>query len=140
MAKVEWESSLSVGIELIDAQHKQWIEHLNDVGAAVEEHHGPDRITDALSFLIGYTKTHFDTEEKVMAEHDYPDLAAHRAKHESMKDTLADLVRDFEEEGATHELANAIDTMLVSWLKRHIRTVDHLLADFLKEKGISPAA
>lgn len=136
MAQVEWDSSLSLGVELIDAQHKQWIQHLNGVAAAVEEHHGPDKITEALSFLVDYTKTHFDTEEQVMSKHAYPDLDAHRAKHESMKDTLAELVREFEEEGATHELANAIDSVLANWLKRHIKTVDQLLAGFLHREGI----
>jgi len=139
MAQVEWDGSLSVGFELIDAQHKQWIQHLNDVDAAVKAHHGPDKIAAALLFLANYTQTHFDTEERVMAEHAYTDLDAHRAKHESMKVTLADLVTDFEEEGATHELANAIDNLLVNWLARHIKEVDTLLAAFLKEKGITPA-
>ena len=35
MGKVQWQDSLSVGIELIDKQHKQWIEYYNNTADVV---------------------------------------------------------------------------------------------------------
>ncbi len=136
MSEIEWDDSLSVGVDLIDEQHKAWIERFNAVCEAIEAHKGPEQIAKTLSFLLDYTELHFSTEERHMTANDYPQLEDHRAKHEELKSTLGNLAQDFEEEGATHALAAAIDTFMGSWLVKHIREVDQKLGAFLKEKGI----
>lgn len=136
MAAMQWDESLSVGIDLVDEQHKQWIERINAVSAAIEHGQGPDEIQRTLEFLIDYTDLHFTTEEKHMRRHDYPGIELHRSKHEELKKTLGDLVADFEEEGATQVLAHAIDTFLGNWLAKHIREVDMQFGSFVKERGI----
>lgn len=136
MHAVQWNDSLSVGVKLIDQQHKQWIRYLNEVAEAVQAHIGPSQVGRTLEFLIEYTDFHFGTEEKHMAATLYPDLDAHRAKHEEMKLTLAGLVQDFEEEGATQILSEAINTLLGNWLIQHISDVDRRFGQYLREKGI----
>ena len=136
MSTMQWDESLSVGVTLIDEQHKAWIERFNAVCDAVEAHKGPEEISKTLSFLLDYTEMHFSTEEKHMTANDYPQLEEHRSRHEELKSTLDNLVQDFEEEGATHSLALAIDSFMGTWLVRHITNVDRKLGDFLKEKGI----
>ena len=46
MREVEWTDDLSVGIQLIDDQHKMLIERLNNLATAVERHHGPESEED----------------------------------------------------------------------------------------------
>jgi len=65
----------------------------------------------------------------------YPELEAHKARHDELKATLDGLDQDFEEEGPTHELAKAIDTFLGNWLIKHIHEVDMKLGAFLREKA-----
>jgi hemerythrin len=72
-----------------------------------------------------------------MEANDYPGLAQHQLKHEELKTTLRDLVSDFQEEGATHILADFIETFGQVWLTNHIRQVDQQFGAFLAEKGIS---
>jgi hemerythrin len=45
-------------------------------------------------------------------------------------------VQDFEEEGPTQILADAINTFLGNWLIMHIQQVDQKFGAFVKEKGI----
>lgn len=139
MSRLEWTPDLSVGIEIIDQQHREWISRFNDLEEAVRSLQGSDRIARTLEFLIDYTGYHFDTEEKVMTTSAYPGLEGHREKHEELKGTLSNLVEDFEEDGATHGLAEAIDTFLGNWLVNHIRSVDTKLGAYLGEKGIDPS-
>ena len=122
---------------LIDEQHKEWLERFNDVAAAIESHRGPEEIARILSFLLDYTEIHFSTEEKHMTANGYPELEQHRTRHQELRRTLDNLVEDFEEEGATHSLARAIDTFLGNWLVNHIREADQKLGAFLKDKGIT---
>ena len=136
MSKIKWDESLSIGVELIDEQHKKWIEYIHNVQAAIEAHRGMTQVSNTLDFLVEYTQFHFSTEEKSMAETGYSELENHRAKHEELKSTLDDLVEDFRQEGVTEKLSEAIGTFLGNWLRNHIRVVDQAFAAFLKEKRI----
>jgi hemerythrin len=137
MKKMQWNETLSVGVGLIDEQHKMLIRRLNDMAGAIEESKGPSEIARTLDFLIEYADFHFSTEEKHMKALSYPELEEHMAKHEEFKTTLANLERDFREDGATHLLADSIDTFLVNWLVKHISGVDVKFGAFLADKGIT---
>ncbi len=136
MKEIAWTSDLSVGIELIDEQHKMLIKRLNDLSQSLASNQGPAKIATTLNFLIDYTNFHFTAEEKHMAANDYPELKNHKKMHEEFKTTLANMESDLEEEGATQLLADSIDTLLVKWLFGHIRAVDVAFGKFLKQKGI----
>lgn len=137
MQQLEWTESLSVGVDAIDAQHKIWIEHFNGVARAIDQGHGLKQIVQTLGFLVDYTETHFAIEEKYMIESGYPQFEAHKAKHDELRRTLDELVREFEEEGATHVLSQAIDNFLSNWLVKHIQEIDQQMAAYFREKGIN---
>jgi hemerythrin len=132
MNKIAWSKDLTVGVDVIDEQHRQWIQRFNAVAAAIAAHQGPVQIGKILEFLMDYTKLHFATEEKLMAEHGYPDLPVQRTQHMELTDTLQGLLRDFEEEGATQKLAEAFNVFLGNWLIKHIRELDLKFGAFLK--------
>jgi len=136
MSEIKWDESLSIGVELIDEQHKKWIEHLHNAQVAIVARRGMPHVAGTLDFLVDYTQFHFSTEEKSMSETGYPELENHRARHEELKETLDDLVEDFRQEGVTEKISEAIGTFLGNWLRNHIRDVDQAFAAFLKEKRI----
>jgi len=137
MSTVQWTDDLSVGVEVIDEQHKMLVKHLNDFAAAVASHQGPSAITSTLDFLIEYTQFHFAEEEKHMTWTNYPGLQQQITEHEAFRKTLANVEANFKEDGATYELANDIDTLLVNWLLKHIRAVDLEFGKFLSNNGIT---
>ena len=136
MQKLKWNSDLSVGIEAIDAQHRTWISHFNALIDAVEANNDQEAITSTLDFLCEYTDKHFGTEEKYMKANSYPGFAAHLEKHNALKATVSDLVRDFREDGVSRQLADAINTLLNNWLVSHIREMDKAFAAFAREHRI----
>jgi hemerythrin len=136
MKKIQWQNSLSVGIEPIDNQHKQWIEYFNNTAEAIASRQSQTQISKTLGFLIDYTETHFSTEEKFMSGSNYSGLQEHKAKHDVLRATLASLVKDFEDEGITSRLNDAIDTFLGNWLIQHIHEIDMKFGAFIKEKKI----
>ncbi|MCK5862765.1 MAG: hemerythrin family protein [Candidatus Hydrogenedentes bacterium] len=136
MAAIEWTNDLSVQVDVIDEQHKMLIKHLGDFATAVASHQGPGAIISTLDFLIEYTNFHFEEEEKHMKRSSYSGLEQQISQHEAFKKTLADMESDFKEDGATHELAGDIHTLLVNWLVTHIKTVDVEFGKFLAENGI----
>ncbi len=137
MAKIEWDDSLSVGVGLIDEQHKRLIQKLSDLSDAIDEGHEFNKIIKTLDFMIDYTDFHFSTEEKHMAEHDYPGLDDQKNQHAQFKVTLNHILEDFKEEGPTRALATSINVFLLNWLINHIKGTDLKLGKFFAEKGLT---
>lgn len=135
MPRIEWDDSFSVGISLIDEQHKMLIERTNAIAVAVEMKRGLEKIMQTLNFMIEYTEFHFSEEEKVMKDNDYPKFTEHHKLHEDFKDRLNLMVQDFEEEGATAGLSEEITSYLNNWLVNHIKGIDTELGQILREKG-----
>lgn len=137
MTEIAWNDSLSVGVNLIDEQHKMLIQKIKDLSDAVSRKQGEAQILKTLDFMIEYTDFHFGTEEKHMRELDYPGREHHIKLHNEFKDMLNHMLEDFEEEGATRALSTAINTYLINWLINHITHTDVAFGKFLKEKGFS---
>ncbi len=135
MAKVAWNKSLSIGITLLDEQHKSLIRKLNDVSSAIENGLGQREITKTLEFLSEYADFHFSAEEKHMKEHSYPGLEKQKIEHQEFMDTLSNLEQEFEEEGSTSALSDAINDFLFNWLTNHIQGLDQEFGDFLAENN-----
>ena len=135
MYTIEWEDRLSVGIDKIDEQHKQWIEYFNQASRAVASQQSKEQISKTLEFLLDYTEMHFSTEEKFMQESSYTEYQDHKAKHDALRSTLKNLVADYQDEGATHDLAQAIETLIGNWLIEHICNVDQKFGAFVEKSG-----
>ena len=135
MARIELKDSLSVGVKLIDEQHKMLIQRLSDLSEAIEMSRGEVEIVKTLGFMVDYTDLHFSAEEDIMAEQNYPGLEHQKKQHAEFKSNLKQLVEDFEEEGATKVLAISLDAYLINWLIKHIEGVDLELGVFLNEKN-----
>ena len=130
MQKIQWTNDLSVGVNIIDEQHQKWIGHYNHAVEAIEARHEVAQISKSLGFLSDYTEMHFSTEEQAMAESGYPELKEHKAKHDALRKTLADMTEEFIEDGATDMLAESVETFLGNWLIKHIKEVDMRFAAF----------
>ncbi|MFW9861071.1 MAG: bacteriohemerythrin [Candidatus Thorarchaeota archaeon] len=137
MSDISWDNSLSVGVELIDEQHKMLIERINNLSIAVAKYMGHTKIIETLLFMTEYTDFHFSTEERYMKELDYPAMENHIKQHEEFKSMLNTLEDDFKEDGATKVVSKSINTFLGNWLFNHIKVVDVNFGKFLREKGVA---
>ncbi|TET08279.1 MAG: bacteriohemerythrin [Candidatus Thorarchaeota archaeon] len=136
MTKIEWEDSLSIGVDLIDEQHKMLIKRIKDLSDAVTSSRGAVQIGKTLGFMIDYTEFHFSAEEKHMKEMSYPGLDLQIQQHEEFKSSLKHMVTEFEEDGATAQLSEGVNTYLINWLVKHIKSIDSKFGEFLREKGL----
>ncbi len=137
MSKIEWDDSLSVGVDLIDEQHKMLIQKLSDLSSAFRKGGEQNKIIKTLEFMFDYTDFHFSTEENVMEENDYPGLEEQKQQHKEFKVTLNNIMEDYKEEGTTPEIATSINYFLLNWLIKHIMGTDSKLGKFLTEKGLT---
>jgi hemerythrin len=91
MKKILWDKSFSVGVEVLDQQHKQIVEIINRLIDEPKEGFGPDEVARILDDLAKFVHYHFQTEEQLLADHGYEDLRTQQAEHKEFRVELADL-------------------------------------------------
>lgn len=103
-----------------DEEHKKLFAMLNDLHDSV----GQERATigKQLDTLIAYVVEHFQSEEANMQSRHYPDFAAHKAEHDKLVATCADLQQQFH--AGTAEINADTTAFVKSWLDTHIPNVD----------------
>lgn len=133
MAK-EWTDDLSVGVEEIDKQHKEFIAALNALLDAMSKGKGSEEISGLLFFIEGYVDKHFKLEEEYMRRFMYPQYRAHKAIHDGFIREMAELKKEFMEKGEAIRLIIKVEKNMLDWLLKHIKEVDKKLGAFLKGK------
>lgn len=135
MALMQWNDKLSVGIAVIDADHKKLVGMVNDLYDAVSAGKGADKMGRILDGLIDYTKSHFAREEAFFAQHGYPESAAHKKEHADLARQVLDVQAKYKA-GATSTLSLQVMNFLKDWLLKHIQGSDKKYAPFLNAKGV----
>ena len=133
LAYMEWRSTLEVGHDQIDREHRTLVEALNRLHAAMKMGKGKEEVGQVLTFLKDYTVGHFKTEEAMMIKHGYPGAQFHMAAHADLVKQVSTLVTDYHA-GKTL-LTGAVFDFLEGWLVKHIMSEDKALGDFLKGKA-----
>jgi methyl-accepting chemotaxis protein len=128
-----WDYSIATEVPLIDQRHKRLFEAINRLMDACAQGTGQTELKKSLDFLMDYTVKHFDEEEKIQLEYNYPDYPAHRKVHEAFKETVRSLSRDLIAKGISDELIRRVKTEAGDWLLKHITIMDLKLGKFIKE-------
>ena len=123
-----WDDSLLVGVALIDEQHHELVDKLDEFAIACGHGEGKQEVGEALKFSVSYIKEHFKDEEGLQALYAYPDIDAHKKLHAKFIQNAIDLVQKLKNNGPSIELADEVRKTLVGWFLTHIRTEDKKLS------------
>lgn len=127
----EWNQSLSVGVEQIDAQHRELFARVNKLLEATSQGKGRNEVGSTIDFLADYVVSHFASEERLMSQHSYPEYGAHKAQHDRFMQEFHALKDKFEAEGVTTVLIVQVQRKVCDWLVNHVSKVDKALGSFL---------
>lgn len=134
MAVIAWDEKYSVSVRELDSQHQQLINIINELYDAMSAQKTSDVLGNILNKLIGYTKTHFATEEKYMEQYNYPDLASQKREHAAFTEKVLKFKEDFD--GGRTTISVSITSFLKDWLINHISGSDKKYGPFLNSKGV----
>jgi hemerythrin len=135
MATIQWDLTMSTGIDAVDNQHKQLIKWLNDLLAAMSQGRGRGEIEALLAKLGGYAVTHFGYEEDCMTKYKCPVAAENAAAHLDFISTFNSFNEEFERTGPTSHLVVRMESELLRWLVGHIKRTDTQLLPCVKTTG-----
>jgi hemerythrin len=113
---MRWDESLSVGIDAIDNQHREFVDCVSDLerAQALSDRDGVGRV---IKRVINFASTHFAFEEELMERGGYKLRAHHKAAHD-------DFVRRMREYARRHaqgeDVARRLLSELNSWTTNHM--------------------
>lgn len=135
MPLMTWNDKMSVGVSMLDTDHKKLVEMLNELYDAVQNGKGKDSLGNILDGLIDYTKIHFAHEEKLFAQTNYPESAVHKKEHDDLTSQVVQVQKKYKS-GATGTLSLEVLNFLKNWLVNHIGGEDKKYGPYLNSKGI----
>ena len=128
---ITWQDSYSVGINLVDEQHKHLINLTNKLFDACMA--GKDKsknvFFDTIREAVDYVSYHFSTEEKVMAEVSYPHYGKHRQEHAYFVREVFKKADDYNSGRLFAPLSFVY--FLRDWILHHIAISDKKMGDYL---------
>jgi hemerythrin len=127
-----WSDDMKTGNTMIDIQHKQLIQAVNDLLAACASGQGRTEIGKTLDFLSAYTEKHFADEEKLQLQYKYPDYPRHKKLHDGFKQLVHQLAQQLKEQGPTVSLVSKVNTQIGDWLVNHIKKEDMKVAAHIR--------
>lgn len=123
MELVAWDDKMSVGVDVLDEDHKRLLDMFNGLLEYGVAKRNREALSTLLTDLRAYTDEHFAREEEYLARNAYPELEEHRAAHRFFVDEVEKLCHDFD---GGNETMLRIDLILLlkDWLIEHIQSTD----------------
>lgn len=130
---MQWnDSTMSVGVEKVDNQHKHLLALLNLAQERVAESYNRDEMSEFLGQLCDYVVEHFETEEELMVPGAYAEYDRHMAEHMDCTAKALAFLQEFNE-GKNVDLPQFLD-FVSNWVVEHVLGTDQTLKVFLQEQ------
>jgi hemerythrin len=134
MDKLVWTEDFSVGVRVLDAQHKRIIGMMNSLIPFKEFQVDSKLLSGALTAITQYAKQHFKEEERLMKEHGYPDLDVQRSQHKQF--LLKAMTFCTAESPYVAGVPEKLQTYLKEWWNVHILEEDMKYKPFFQQRGV----
>ena len=135
MEKSEWEIAwtdyLSVGVPEMDEEHRQFISRVNDLNKAIIESEDKKTVEHMMDLMLMEAAHHFWHEQELLARWNYPDTAAHTAKHAELTAQFDRMMKEFAESEISFVWALK-GLRLKNLLVEHLLKEDMKYRDFLR--------
>ena len=132
---IRWSDDLSVGIDMVDEDHKKLLSLINQLQTAAHYQTDSTLIESTLNDLVDYTKYHFSREEQLMEKNNYPDLAEHKEQHTAMVKKVTEFINEYRADN-TRTIDNVI-SYLKTCLINHIKGTDLEYSPYIKDKDLN---
>jgi hemerythrin-like metal-binding protein len=100
---IEWNDGLAFGIPELDDEHRELAVLSNDLNCAIDREVCSGELNDRMKVILDRAKAHFDHEEALLTEVEYPLRKGHHLLHEQLWSELQHVT-----DRATGDMSNAL--------------------------------
>lgn len=133
MSKFSLDDSLITGIPNIDAQHRELVHRIEELDVALYNNTAKVQLVMMIEYLESYVSEHFDAEEAVMMQIDYPDFSRHYEEHKKFREWFKTKFREYKKKGADTYLAADINREIRMWFENHLKGTDAAYIAYMKK-------
>jgi hemerythrin len=131
---IEWSNKYSVGVSVMDEEHKGLIDTINKVIAARQRNYSQEEVEEILSELVKYAKEHFKNEEAYMSKFEYPDYLLHYNEH--LNFSLHMIIYNNQVINGEYKIMDEVYNYLQEWLVHHIQKTDKKYTKCFNKNGL----
>lgn len=136
-AAIAWNDQLLNHHPQMDATHREFVEHLQQVQAVLGQ---PDAVLlPRFDALLAHTVEHFAQEDRWMKDLGFTDGNCHSAQHTQVLAVLKEVRRQHVDEGQA-DLIPRLLPELMAWFENHAQAADAGLAASMAEVGYDVAS
>lgn len=132
----QWKDEYLTHIDELDAQHQKLVALINYLYADLLQHQNDEQkrgvINKVLAELVAYSRYHFEAEERLMREYEYPGYEQHREEHERFKQRVAVFMQ--EQAADSPVLPFPLVVFLKEWLTSHVLITDKPYGPYLVDR------
>lgn len=130
MSNIIWKESFSIGIRVIDDQHRRLMEIINELYDAQRIGTSQFIMNGVINRLEDYTIYHFKLEEEMQSLNLYPNFNQHIEEHQEFIGKLS----KFKQDSIRNNLLLSIKTIdfLKDWTINHILGSDREFGEYLR--------
>ena len=129
---LEWNDDYLVGMDELDTEHRNLINRLNELHEKLYRRQGDNSmIEDNLRDIHDRIQQHFEMEESMMRDEDYPDYVQHKKEHDAFLHRVDNIITKYRTSPG-YSFKDALEDILQHWIKNHIASSDHELASYIK--------
>lgn len=135
MERIEWSDEFNIGIGLFDQQHRQLLNIVNRLSDFDEDSDDVAGVADIITEFLQLARAHFDYEEKLLLQYNYPDFQDHKKLHTDFINKTIGLT-----DAANLRVTKVPEWLLLhvrQWFARHIPEEDMKLKVFLEGSGMT---
>jgi hemerythrin-like metal-binding protein len=135
MEFMTWTSDLSVGVAVLDDDHKRLIGIINQLHFGITAGHDRKVLEAVLGELVDYTIIHFSREEEMLQKAGYVAIPAHKTEHEKFIAQISNVQKRIKS-APVAMLDLELMGFLRSWLFSHILVSDKKYGPRLNAYGL----
>jgi hemerythrin len=134
MALITWDESYSVKVAELDGHHQKLFYLMNCLHDAMSEGKGNRIIRGTVKELVNLTHIHFQREEALMEQANFPGLEDHRIEHQRLMGRVAEFQAALDRGRGLNTAA--VLEFLRAWVPKHIQGTDKGYSAHLNAQGI----
>ena len=131
---IEWSNEYSVGVSVMDEEHKGFIGIINKVIAARQRNYSQEEVEEVLSGLVKFAKEHFKAEEAYMSKFEYSDYLLHYNEH--LNFSLHMIIYNNQVINGEYNIMDELYNYLQEWFVHHIQKTDKKYTKCFNKNGL----
>lgn len=132
---IEWKSEMSVGVAILDEDHKRIMKMINKLHAAMMDGSSKKIMGEILHNMIVYINLHFESEEDLFDQTGYGGAEDQKQQHAGMRAKTLSMNQKFNEAPDSVRPVEIL-VFLKDWWIDHIMNKDMKYAAHLNSQGI----